>query len=124
MKTLLIIPLLLLSLISFPGWTADLDKGVAAIENGDFATALKEWTPLAEQGNAFAQFNLGLMYYNGKGVPQDNIRTHMWRNIAALSGHEYAAEYRESVASKMTSTDISAAQKLARECVAENYKGC
>ncbi len=124
MKTLLIIPLLLLSLISFPGWSADFDKGVAAFENGDFATAPKELTPLAEQGNAFAQSNLGVMYATGKGVPQDYIHAHMWWNIAASSGDEYAAEDRDIVARKMTSADISAAQKLARECVAKNYKGC
>ncbi|MDB9863346.1 hypothetical protein OAC78_08245 [Litorivicinus sp.] len=32
--------------------------------------ALKEWTPLAEQGNATAQFNLGVMYATGRGDPQ------------------------------------------------------
>ena len=51
-------------------WGADFDKGLIAAQNGDFATALREWTPLAEQGDASAQFNLGVMYRNGKGVPQ------------------------------------------------------
>jgi uncharacterized protein len=46
----------------------DFAKGLAAYETGDFATALKEWQPLAEQGDASAQFNLGVMYY---GVVQD-----------------------------------------------------
>ena len=41
---------------------ADLDDGVAAYESGDYATALQEWRPLAEQGVAEAQFSLGLMY--------------------------------------------------------------
>ena len=40
---------------------ADLDKGVAALKVGDFATALTELRPLAEQGNATAQYNLGWM---------------------------------------------------------------
>jgi TPR repeat protein len=48
----------------------DFQKGVDAWDRGDFATALREWKPLAEQGDAVAQFNLGLMYANGDGDPQ------------------------------------------------------
>ncbi|WP_435229433.1 hypothetical protein ACMAZE_12060 [Pseudopelagicola sp. nBUS_20] len=43
----------------------DFDKGFKAYQAGDYATALQEWRPLAEQGNADAQFNLGNMYYSG-----------------------------------------------------------
>jgi TPR repeat protein len=37
-----------------------------AAQKGDFVNALKEWEPLAEQGNAPAQYNLGLMYVRGQ----------------------------------------------------------
>ena len=37
-----------------------------------FATALREWEPLAEQGDAAVQFNLGILYRLGKGLPQDD----------------------------------------------------
>ena len=50
MKTLFIISLVLLSLISSQSWSAYFDKGAAAFFNGDFATALRELRPLAEQG--------------------------------------------------------------------------
>jgi hypothetical protein len=50
-------------------WSADYQKGYAASQSGDFATALREWTPLAEQGDAGAQFNLGLMYAKGHTGP-------------------------------------------------------
>ncbi len=56
------------------GWSADFQKGVAAAERGDFATALREWTPLAEQGDTIAQYNLGVIYEKGKGVPQGIVR--------------------------------------------------
>jgi len=46
-------------------WSADFQKGLTAHESGDYATALRQWTPLAEQGNADAQSNLGLMYEEG-----------------------------------------------------------
>ena len=39
---------------------------------GELATPLKEWRPLAEKGDARAQYHLGLMYENGEGVPQDD----------------------------------------------------
>ena len=44
-------------------WSADLQKGLTAAQSGDYATALREWTPLAKQGNANAQSNLGVMYH-------------------------------------------------------------
>jgi len=46
-------------------------EGLDAYERGDYDTALKEWRPLAEQGDASGQFNLGFMYDQGLGVPQD-----------------------------------------------------
>ena len=90
----------------------------------DYKTALKWYKLAAEQGNAIAQISLGLMYGNGQGVIQDNVYAHMWFNIAASSGKETASKSRDIVAKRMTPADISAAQKLARECVRKNYKGC
>ena len=72
MKTLSALFLCLLIFVSAPVWGADFDRGVVAYESGNYATALREWTPLAEQGLVEAQYNLGQMYYKGKGVPKDN----------------------------------------------------
>jgi len=63
-----------------------LGKCSDSYESGDFATALREWTPLAEQGYADAQSNLGLMYYNGDGVPQDYKTAEKWFRLAAEQG--------------------------------------
>jgi len=43
----------------------------AAYDKGDYATALRLWLPLAKQGDAIAQFNLGQVYVNRLGVPKD-----------------------------------------------------
>ena len=87
-------------------------------------TALK-WNRLAaEQGHAGAQYNLGVMYGMGKGVIQNNVYAHMWGNIAASNGNENGGKMRDIVAKQMTPPEISAAQKLARECVRKKYKGC
>ena len=59
------------------------DEGLAAYEAGDYATALLEFRPLAEQGNAAAQYNLGLMYFMGQGIPQDYKEAVKWFRKAA-----------------------------------------
>ena len=100
-------------------------KGLDAANRGDFATALREWRPLAEQGDASAQNNLGFMYVYGKGVLQDYVRAHMWFNIAASSGgSKNSSKSRDNVAKKMTPSQVEKAQKLARECVRKRYKDC
>ena len=93
MRTLIIIPVLLFSLLlGVPSYSADFNKGLTAAQSGDFATALKEWKPLAEEGNAAAQNNLGLMYHNGWGVPQDYKEAVNWYRLAAEQGNA-AAQY-------------------------------
>ena len=62
-------------------------KGNVAAQRGDFATALKEWKPLAEQGNVHAQYSLGLMYARGAGVPQNNKTAIKWYKLAAEQGY-------------------------------------
>ena len=52
--------------------SADFQKGITAYKRGDYATALREWTPLAEQGDTTAQFNLGEMYEEGLGALQND----------------------------------------------------
>ena len=62
-------------------------KGIIAYQSGDYATALSKWEPLAKQGHALAQNNLGFMYYNGHGVPQNNETAVLWYKLAAEQGY-------------------------------------
>ena len=105
-------------------WSADFQKGVAAYKSGEYATALREWTPLAEQGDANAQGNLGFMYAFGAGVLKDYVYAHMWGNIAATNGNALGAKLRDDFEKKMTPSQIEKAQDLARECIRKQYKGC
>jgi uncharacterized protein len=140
--------------------SADFQRGMTAYKSGDYATAVREWTLLAkqgdaesqrylgtmyaigkgvsqdyktavkwyklaaEQGNASAQNNLSLSYVMGTGVIQDNVYAHMWGNLAASNGSEGGGDMRDIVAKEMTPSQLETAQKLARECVRKNYKGC
>jgi TonB family protein len=83
---------LALALPAAPLIAADIDDGQAAYDTGDYATALKIWQPIAEQGNARAQNNLGVMFENGKGVAQDTSAAVKWYRLAAAQGYG-GAEY-------------------------------
>ena len=71
-----------------------------------------------------AQSSLGVMYATGQGVLQDYVQAHMWFNIAASSGDKLATKGRDNVAKRMSPSDVSEAQKLARQCVKKKYKNC
>jgi len=60
-----------LMLIAGTVWAGPFEDVTAAYKRDDYATALKIIQPLAAQGNAEAQFNLGSLYYIGRGVPQN-----------------------------------------------------
>ncbi len=105
--------------LTAPAW-AGFDEGVAAAKRGDYATALRELRPFAEQGNAKAQYSLGLMYRTGLGVPQDYAEALQWYNLAASrlppgEDRDKAVKNRDIVAKRMTPAQISEAEKLARE---------
>ncbi len=68
----------------------ELEKIIEAMERGDYATAFKISLPLAEQGDAEAQYNLGSMYDEGLGVPQDYAEAVKWYRKAAEQGNAKA----------------------------------
>ena len=57
---------------------AGFKHGVAAYKRGDYATALREFRPLAEQGNAAAQYSLGVIYDEGYGAPENDVEAVKW----------------------------------------------
>ena len=99
-------------------------KGLDAAQRGDFEAVLRECTPLAEQGRANAQTNLGILYYYGQGADQDNVYAYMWANMSAENGGENGARLPDLIAGRMTPSQIERAQDLGRECVAKDYKNC
>jgi len=89
--------------------------GLDAYERGDYDTALKEFRPLAEQGDPLAQSYLGGMYAEGEGLPKDYVLAHMWMNLAAAKGVQEAVKGRDLLEKNMTPAQIGRAQRLARE---------
>ena len=64
----------------------DFENAADAFEREDYETAYKLFLPLAEQGDAGAQFNLGGIYDNGQGVPQDYEEAEKWYRLASEKG--------------------------------------
>ena len=73
--------------------TPDSQAGLDALQSGDYQTALEIWEPLAEQGDANAQTNLGTMYSKGDGVPQDDVKAAEWFRKAAEQGYPAGQHY-------------------------------
>ena len=81
----------------------------------DYGEAVRWYRLAADQGHASAQRNLGGMYADGRGVPQDDVAAHMWANLAAAQGDETARKLRDYLSERMSSGQIAAAQRAARE---------
>lgn len=86
MRTLVAYGLAVLTFVA-PVARADYEAGVVAATNHDYAKALTEWRPLADQGNALAQNQLGKLYALGEGVTQDYDEALKWFNQAATQGN-------------------------------------
>ena len=71
--------------LTAPGWSQT-DDGYAAYERGDYAAAHRIWKPLAERGDALAQYNLGLLYDHGLGVERGLSQAVTWYVRAAENG--------------------------------------
>ncbi len=91
MRRLLIAALMVM--LSLPVLAHEIQKGLQAYERGDYATALREWRPLAENGNARAQYRLGYIYHYGHGVPQDYEQAVAWYRKAAEQGYANGQSY-------------------------------
>lgn len=71
---------------------ADVKAGIDAWAKGDFKRAVQQWRGPAAAGIADAQFNLGLAYKLGRGVPVDPRLAEDWFHKAALQGHAPAGD--------------------------------
>ncbi len=122
MKTLLRSGFLALAIMALavPAYAGPFEDGVAAYRRDDYAAALKFWRPLAEQGDALAQSNLGVIYEFGLSVPQDIVQAHMWFDLAVEHGDERAKINRAIAASQMTPDQIAEDQRMAREWMAKH----
>ena len=100
----------------------DLDTAYRYYVSGNYEAAVKHLTILAEQGHADAQYNLGVMYVHGQGVPQDHVQALKWFNLAATGGDSLSTKNRDQCRSEMTPEQVAEGQRLAREWLKAHQK--
>ncbi len=116
---------LLLAAAALPA-RADFATGLAAYQKGDYVTAMKEWMPEADAGDAPTQYNVGLMYLDGHGVPQSPAEAAKWFTRAAQQDyteaqHNLGAMYGSGQGVKR---DYVQAYKWLNICAAKGNAGC
>lgn len=82
--------LLAVLLVTAPSFANDFEEGLDAIHGTDYDKALTKLRPLASEGHAPAQYNLGVMYEWGNGVPQDDVEAMKWYRLSAGQSHRDA----------------------------------
>jgi hypothetical protein len=82
--------MILVAAFAAPVAAGTFEDAVDAHARGNYAKALRLIPLLANDGDATAQFNLGLMYVTGQGVQQDNAAAALWFRKAAEQGYALA----------------------------------
>jgi len=98
------------------------DNGVGVSKNEKAATTW--YRRSAEQGNVDAQTNLGVKYFFGRGLDQNNLKSYVWFSVAAANGSASARKNLVFLKRKMTKEQIQIATKSTSACIEKKYKNC
>ena len=90
-------------------------SGSKAYTVGMYSSAARQWLTLAEKGNRAAQYNIGRLFYYGKGVRRDRIEAYKWFLIASENGVNRGLEAIRMVEQRMTSREMAEGRVRARE---------
>jgi peptidoglycan hydrolase-like protein with peptidoglycan-binding domain len=94
---------------------ADYNAGSSAFNGGNYMRAYHEFKQSADAGNSLAQFMMGRLYAEGRGVVADNTAAYMWYDLSVSSGNGRAIAARDSIAAKLDADELDRAQTLAAE---------
>lgn len=85
-KSLLVAAAIAAGTLASSAFADQLEDGARYFQRNDYNRALASWRPLAVQGNPVAQNNLGIMYLDGKGVPQSMSEAVRYLSLSAAAG--------------------------------------
>lgn len=94
---------------------ADYNAGSAAFNAGDYSRAFQEFRQSAHAGNSLAQYMMGRLYAEGRGVGEDKLAAYMWFDLSASNGNSRAISARDAVAAEMDADEIDQAQQMAAD---------
>ncbi len=81
----------------------------------DSVEATKLVSAATNQGHSSGQYNLGLAYSTGDGVPKDTYMAYIWLYLSAAQGNQEAVVHRDSISKQLTAEKIQAAQEEAKK---------
>jgi peptidoglycan hydrolase-like protein with peptidoglycan-binding domain len=94
---------------------ADYNAGSAAFNAGDYSRAFQEFRQSAYANNSLAQYMMGRLHAEGRGVGEDKLAAYMWFDLSASNGNSRAISARDAVAAEMDATEIDQAQQMAAD---------
>lgn len=94
---------------------ADYNTGAAAFNAGNYSRAYQEFKQSAESGNSLAQYMIGRLYAEGRGVVTDKVAAYMWYDLSASNGNTSAIIARDAVAAQLDAGEVDRAQDMAAE---------
>lgn len=94
---------------------ADYNAGSAAFNAGDYTRAFQEFRQSADAGNSLAQYMMGRLYAEGRGVGEDMSAAYMWFDLSASNGNSHAIAARDAIAAEMDADEIEEAQQMAAD---------
>ena len=94
---------------------ADYNAGTAAFNAGDYTRAFQEYRQSAHAGNSLAQYMMGRLYAEGRGVGEDKLTAYMWFDLSASNGNSRAITARDAIAAEMDADEIERAQQMAAD---------
>jgi hypothetical protein len=95
--------------------TTRFEEGYAAYQNKDYDTALYYWMPLAENNQANAQYNIGIMYLYGRGVPVSAAKALMWLLLARDNHMDQADQAVAQLETKVKPEELNEGLRLRDE---------
>ena len=99
---------------------SDFETGIHAYSIGAYRDALQYLKPMAIAGNPTAQYWLGIMYYEGKGVDQNDVEAYMWLTLAAEQGNRGARLGKNGIERRMSSEQLAEAERRMRIWLADH----
>jgi TPR repeat protein len=114
-KLIFLLSLTFLFLFSGSVYGDDFQDGLDAYDRKDYKEAVRLFRLSAEQGYAYAQYDLGNMYERGQeGIPKDYVLAYMWWNLSGSNGNKNTVHNREIIEKRMSPSQIEKAQEMAR----------
>ncbi|HKY94178.1 MAG TPA: peptidoglycan-binding protein [Kiloniellales bacterium] len=94
---------------------ANYQQGTIAYQEGRYTSAFIEFKESAESGHAAAQYMLGRLYQEGRGVDRDLVQAYAWYDASALAGYSPAGAARDALAPQLTASQLQTATTLAAQ---------